>query len=178
MEAVWLCFFCSSRRRHTRWNCDWSSDVCSSDLHGNAMRRQRSAARAAHELVDVAVAWRSEERRVGKECRSRWSPYHYKKKRSCRVFRRAGCGYGRGEVEEGMARQGRDKSELRLIRIVPGFNEHAEGSFFCTSRRRHTRWNCDWSSDVCSSDLTARSEPAPQPAGHRGEKDVVHRRAV
>src|SRR6266481_6772652 len=25
------CFF-SSRRRHTRWNCDWSSDVCSSDL--------------------------------------------------------------------------------------------------------------------------------------------------
>src|SRR3989338_10714874 len=22
----------SSRRRHTRWNCDWSSDVCSSDL--------------------------------------------------------------------------------------------------------------------------------------------------
>src|SRR6267143_2145021 len=28
--CVW-CFF-SSRRRHTRWNCDWSSDVCSSEL--------------------------------------------------------------------------------------------------------------------------------------------------
>src|SRR6266568_5606903 len=27
-----LMFFFSSRRRHTRWNCDWSSDVCSSDL--------------------------------------------------------------------------------------------------------------------------------------------------
>src|SRR6266481_7387685 len=27
-------FFFSSRRRHTRWNCDWSSDVCSSDLQG------------------------------------------------------------------------------------------------------------------------------------------------
>src|SRR5689334_24499207 len=26
-------FFFSSRRRHTRWNCDWSSDVCSSDLN-------------------------------------------------------------------------------------------------------------------------------------------------
>src|SRR6266481_9613372 len=26
--------------------------------------------------------------------------------------------------------------------------------FFFSSRRRHTRWNCDWSSDVCSSDLT------------------------
>src|SRR5689334_23508380 len=28
--------------------------------------------------------------------------------------------------------------------------------FFFSSRRRHTRWNCDWSSDVCSSDLLAR----------------------
>src|SRR6266481_8376325 len=28
-------FFFSSRRRHTRWNCDWSSDVCSSDLVGS-----------------------------------------------------------------------------------------------------------------------------------------------
>jgi len=27
-----LCFFFSSRRRHTRSLCDWSSDVCSSDL--------------------------------------------------------------------------------------------------------------------------------------------------
>ena len=26
--------------------------------------------------TDLTVAWRSEERRVGKECRSRWSPYH------------------------------------------------------------------------------------------------------
>src|SRR5438309_6372939 len=30
---MYICFFFfSSRRRHTRWNCDWSSDVCSSDL--------------------------------------------------------------------------------------------------------------------------------------------------
>src|SRR5215204_6727882 len=28
-----FCFFFSSRRRHTRSLCDWSSDVCSSDLH-------------------------------------------------------------------------------------------------------------------------------------------------
>src|SRR6266480_6115539 len=27
-----FCFFFSSRRRHTRLTCDWSSDVCSSDL--------------------------------------------------------------------------------------------------------------------------------------------------
>src|SRR5205085_6935552 len=29
-------FFFSSRRRHTRFDCDWSSDVCSSDLGGGA----------------------------------------------------------------------------------------------------------------------------------------------
>src|SRR5688572_31666083 len=27
-----FCFFFSSRRRHTRFDCDWSSDLCSSDL--------------------------------------------------------------------------------------------------------------------------------------------------
>src|SRR5688572_28905641 len=31
-----LFFFFSSRRRHTRFDCDWSSDVCSSDLKVNA----------------------------------------------------------------------------------------------------------------------------------------------
>src|SRR6266568_5656477 len=33
---IFFCFFFSSRRRHTRWNCDWSSDVCSSDLPRDA----------------------------------------------------------------------------------------------------------------------------------------------
>src|SRR6185369_1941999 len=32
-----VCFFFSSRRRHTRFKCDWSSDVCSSDLPLSAM---------------------------------------------------------------------------------------------------------------------------------------------
>src|SRR2546430_10311801 len=32
-----LLFFFSSRRRHTRFDCDWSSDVCSSDLVGRLM---------------------------------------------------------------------------------------------------------------------------------------------
>src|SRR5260370_253440 len=31
-RLVYVCFFFSSRRRHTRFKCDWSSDVCSSDL--------------------------------------------------------------------------------------------------------------------------------------------------
>src|SRR5437870_13576698 len=32
-SVSFLFFFFSSRRRHTRWPRDWSSDVCSSDLH-------------------------------------------------------------------------------------------------------------------------------------------------
>src|SRR5256886_9375985 len=34
-----VCFFFASRRRHTRFDCDWSSDVCSSDL---ALRDRRA----------------------------------------------------------------------------------------------------------------------------------------
>src|SRR2546430_12926731 len=34
-------FFFSSRRRHTRFDCDWSSDVCSSDLQHGRQRVQR-----------------------------------------------------------------------------------------------------------------------------------------
>src|SRR5438309_14850 len=34
--------------------------------------------------------------------------------------------------------------------------------FFFSSRRRHTRWNCDWSSDVCSSDLSRRADALTQ----------------
>src|SRR6266568_7833056 len=37
-------FFFSSRRRHTRWNCDWSSDVCSSDLLARWVAEDRLAA--------------------------------------------------------------------------------------------------------------------------------------
>src|SRR6266568_1656 len=39
--------------------------------------------------------------------------------------------------------------------------------FFFSSRRRHTRWNCDWSSDVCSSDLRAMAELFAAVAGER-----------
>src|SRR5205085_8341348 len=95
----------SSRRRHTRFDCDWSSDVCSSDLLGtpgemliameatghywknlfavlaaaghrialvNPLRTHRFAsenlARTKTDAID-ALTIRSEERRVGKECR-------------------------------------------------------------------------------------------------------------
>src|SRR6266480_2132712 len=70
-------FFFSSRRRHTRLTCDWSSDVCSSDLVALGMALASLVGIALGTLVGQSTwAMRSEERRVGKECRSRWSPYH------------------------------------------------------------------------------------------------------
>src|SRR5256886_4316145 len=93
-------FFFSSRRRHTRFDCDWSSDVCSSDLGvttgsstpvtvmGTGVVWTSSdltvatidasgrAAGLGAGTATIAATDRSEERRVGKECRSRWSPYH------------------------------------------------------------------------------------------------------
>src|SRR3989454_9325133 len=93
-----LVFFFSSRRRHTRLQGDWSSDVCSSDLEvivsgnlvtvvkrspapwpvvGKAVGQAiRAALAGGQPAVTSKPAARSEERRVGKECRSRWSPYH------------------------------------------------------------------------------------------------------
>src|SRR5262245_66689344 len=86
-------FFFSSRRRHTRCLSDWSSDVCSSDLACCSARPRVLPARLRgraeqHALVgrrpererQSANDHRSEERRVGKECRARWWPYHEKKK--------------------------------------------------------------------------------------------------
>src|SRR5260221_8677801 len=94
-----LFFFFSSRRRHTRSLCDWSSDVCSSDLLWIDLldawawvSRPANLAGVPRELPILVISGahdpvsegtktlipmlRSEERRVGKECRSRWSPYH------------------------------------------------------------------------------------------------------
>src|SRR3712207_8033270 len=95
-----MCFFFSSRRRHTRYWRDWSSDVCSSDLGAVAflavlerqvheqlpgmvkgmvpkLRQQRRPLSGSDSRSVLPVNGpRSEERRVGKECRSRWSPYH------------------------------------------------------------------------------------------------------
>src|SRR5207253_8596895 len=74
------CFFFSSRRRHTRWPRDWSSDVCSSDLLARCTPQLKRSTWVAVSSSIVHGANRSEERRVGKECRSRWWPYTSKKK--------------------------------------------------------------------------------------------------
>src|ERR1051326_9506274 len=61
--------------------CDWSSDVCSSDLHRPAQGREGELADLHLQALGarLGLRQRSEERRVGKECRSRWSPHHLKK---------------------------------------------------------------------------------------------------
>src|SRR5690625_6991351 len=93
----------TSRRRHTRWPRDWSSDVCSSDLEDNRKPlkiidisglpnevagpliaaiskllfnyklHQTNEERAKDPILFVCEE-RSEERRVGKEWRRRWAP--------------------------------------------------------------------------------------------------------
>src|SRR5438874_13808570 len=83
-------FFLSSRRRHTRSLRDWSSDVCSSDLTDQPLHigiLPRGSRRSEHflhshvsgQVGEVSSVDRSEERRVGKECRSRWSRSQLKK---------------------------------------------------------------------------------------------------
>src|SRR5207253_4122129 len=103
-------FFFSSRTRHTTWPRDWSSDVCSSDLcfaaalsaqvfaafragdREGAGKLQERLAPLDREVVgklgpagvkaamDAVGGGRSEERRVGKEGRSRWPTYDGKNK--------------------------------------------------------------------------------------------------
>src|SRR5207302_2096005 len=92
-DSLVVFFFFSSRRRHTRFSRDWSSDVCSSDLElearlvllealhvgeavGVQVLEQRREGllelppRDAFENRNIGVeVYRSEERRVGKECR-------------------------------------------------------------------------------------------------------------
>src|SRR5690606_40346890 len=104
-------FFFSSRRRHTRFSRDWSSDVCSSDLalsvlsfgmkylddhqvypstkhfyeayysdSGQSLLRRNVTLLHCTTEYPTPFEDRSEERRVGKECRSRRSQYHERRK--------------------------------------------------------------------------------------------------
>src|SRR5207248_7978024 len=108
-SLIILCFFFSSRRRHTRSYGDWSSDVCSSDLAYDADRDaaiQRAheqfrwfglgwkvnadlpnpdSFEAATQFVTPEQVARSEERRVGKECRTRRAQREQNKKEQSRT---------------------------------------------------------------------------------------------
>src|SRR5699024_11264878 len=86
-----LYFFFSSRRRHTRSKRDWSSDVCSSDLSALVVPMPSKVVNSSSVAVLILILifaslvlgscssrfeLRSEERRVGKECRCRWWTDH------------------------------------------------------------------------------------------------------
>ena len=68
-------FFFSSRRRHTSYNGDWSSDVCASDLEREREREKRERRereeREKRERREKREE-RAEERRVGREYREKW----------------------------------------------------------------------------------------------------------
>src|SRR3546814_5739566 len=77
-------FFVKQKTAYEMRISDWSSDVCSSDLHAfwrdRPHAQYRGAERTGRGPDQALLPTRSEERRVGKECvstcRSRWSPYH------------------------------------------------------------------------------------------------------
>src|SRR5688500_19733464 len=89
-----ILFFFSSRRRHTRLQGDWSSDVCSSDLTVRSVGRPTQAVWFPSRMAFATDRWssssvtspkgistsRSEERRVGKERRARGEADERKKK--------------------------------------------------------------------------------------------------
>src|SRR5579883_2330127 len=79
-ETALFFFFFKQKTAYEIFTC-WSSDVCSSDLNmglldlgdDNAAFEKHGCRQHEDGGVDEQ---RSEERRVGKECRSRWSPYN------------------------------------------------------------------------------------------------------
>src|SRR2546430_16392171 len=108
-------FFFSSRRRHTRFDCDWSSDVCSSDLAAPGLHRgfrgpvdSRQRHRPPTSNSSCAGGGRGErrsgERRGGEEGRSRWAPYHLKKKRKSTEKRGRDAGRTTNEVRNSETR--------------------------------------------------------------------------
>src|SRR4051812_50064289 len=90
-----LFFFFSSRRRHTRLTCDWSSDVCSSDLPAEGGAQWKN--HFTWKVPQTITAGGSGEGGVGEEGRSRGGAGDLKKKK--RRHRKAGeenCETGKG----------------------------------------------------------------------------------
>ena len=77
-------FFFKQKTAYEIYQCDWSSDVCSSDLRKKETHDIKVTLKKGKPIDGIftfnkegnLIVVRSEERRVGKECRSRWSPYH------------------------------------------------------------------------------------------------------
>src|SRR5690625_5026170 len=58
---MFLYFFFSSRRRHTRWPRDWSSDVCSSDLEARSIHTlDTTAMEVLLSIVETLEIWNIE----------------------------------------------------------------------------------------------------------------------
>src|SRR6266568_7861320 len=125
-------FFFSSRRRHTRWNCDWSSDVCSSDLvpdagedalvhdpdlHGQARAAERLAERGGIDPLRERIRPERRHLRDLLEARARHDPQPAEEPEVREVEG--------GAVVEDEARAGEGRRRLRRSAAQP-LSRHAE----------------------------------------------------
>src|SRR5256886_7377668 len=91
-------FFFSSRRRHTRFDCDWSSDVCSSDLL-EPTRRSVGERKRNNGITGAPLWWRRSRRITPPAWPSSVFPPTSRERRSTEIGR--GAGRERGEISGG-----------------------------------------------------------------------------
>src|SRR5699024_11970966 len=105
-----FCFFFSSRRRHTRSKRDWSSDVCSSDLHMQVVSvgllafqdscASKAPGRNLTREASMAAGQRSGRRTGGKIYGTVGYCCHLGRSEERRVGKERGCGWGQYHYEE------------------------------------------------------------------------------
>src|SRR6187397_1898126 len=152
-----LFFFFKQKTAYEMVYSDWSSDVCSSDLRRCTSRScaWTPSGPTRRRTSPCGTRGRSEERRVGKECctpcRSRWSPDHYKTKKTGR--------HNMNPVVIG--------THITVVVVVGAVilwrffgdalsNRSQASSFFFSSRRRHTRWSTVTGVQTCALPISSR----------------------
>src|SRR5206468_1811171 len=122
-------------------------------------RRRRPRARCSGSAPRARTStphMRSEERRVGKECNPVLYVYVQKSEISMKDVFCYGDSYKKFKI-----------AEVQWYRYAPSYVSPAYHLLFFSSRRRHTRSDRDWSSDVCSSDLPRSPSSATSGAMQR-----------
>src|SRR5881394_442064 len=162
-----MCFFFFFFKQKTAYEigwCDWSSDVCSSDLPGTGSTEGTSKPAAVVPRRSSPLWLRSEERRVGKGVPASvdlGGRRIIKKKNSRRHSHQS------GPHEHGCIAG----DALRYYGSC--FREFGVEFFFFKQKTAYEIGWCDWSSDVCSSDLSCRGCQSVAARGDRAAAAIA-----